>query len=197
MDEFASGTQAALQKENCLFCQIADGRVVSRRVFEDEFVIGVLDINPANAGHVLLMPKEHYLFMPQVPASVLSSLFSAAKRLAQATLRAVRSEGTTILVANGGVAGQRAPHFMVHLIPRLSGDGLALSVGEGEIAKEVQAQVKAQLQAVLAPMIGAKEPFKGGNIAVSDGSKPSHSQHDSGSDLDAITDMLAGGKEDG
>ncbi|MBI3033638.1 HIT domain-containing protein [Candidatus Woesearchaeota archaeon] len=192
MDEQA-GSQAAFQKENCLFCRIVDGKIPSRSVFEDELVMAVLDINPASAGHVLLMPKEHYLFMPQVPAPVISRLFIAAKRLSQATLRAVRSEGTTILVANGGVAGQRAPHFMVHLIPRLSGDGLLLSVGEGDIAGEVQAQVNAQLKPALSAFPGSNEPSKHATPAAGKETSGTHSS----SDLDAITDMLAGGNGNG
>ncbi len=204
--------QAETLKENCLFCHIVEGKVPSRKVFEDDLVIGILDINPANAGHVLLMPKEHYLFMPQVPEGVLSRVFSVARLLSQAALRAVRSDGTTIFVANGGVAGQRAPHFMVHVIPRISGDGLALSVPENRIAPEVQSQVKAQLRSALG-LLGkdlhkaieskahgkaeiqpetAEAKAHGKAKIKSDVVKSKEAQ--SKPNLDSITEMLAGGK---
>lgn len=176
MDGEASGVSAeqaaALQKENCLFCHIVEGKVLSRKVYEDETVIGILDINPANAGHILLMPKEHYLFMPQVPEPVISKVFVVAKQLSHAVLRALRTDGTTIFVANGGIAGQRAPHFMVHIIPRLSGDGLALGVAENPIAAEVQEQVKKQLQAVLNATLGVAPPALSAASAASGRSKP-------------------------
>ncbi|MBI2142081.1 HIT domain-containing protein [Candidatus Woesearchaeota archaeon] len=225
MDGTASGASseqaAALQKENCLFCHIVEGKVLSRKVYEDESVIAILDINPANAGHILLMPKEHYLFMPQVPETVIGRVFIIAKQLSHAAIRALRTDGTTIFVANGGIAGQRAPHFMVHIIPRLTGDGLALSVAENPVAAEVQEQVKKQLQAVLGATIGVAAP-----AATAAGSEPFVAEEEekpkkarrerkeqaaeteeareagegkagaseSGADLDTITNMLLGGK---
>lgn len=156
MDE--QSQQAAFSRENCLFCQIIESKIPSRKVYEDESVFAVLDINPANAGHVLVMPKGHFIFMPQVPPDILGKVFSAGKNLSQASLRAVKSDGTTIFVANGGIAGQRAPHFMIHVIPRLAGDGLALTPLENDIAPEVQSQVKLQLQEILASRHGLPAP---------------------------------------
>ena len=54
------------QKEQCIFCHIIKGDVQSRKVYEDEVCIAILDINPANPGHLLLLPKEHYAIMPQI-----------------------------------------------------------------------------------------------------------------------------------
>ena len=55
------------QKKQCIFCQIVGGKMEAKMVFEDDNVIAVLDINPANMGHILVMPKEHYAIMPQIP----------------------------------------------------------------------------------------------------------------------------------
>ncbi len=182
--------QAALSKENCLFCQIVSGRIPARKVYEDDACIGILDLYPANAGHVLLMAKEHYIFMPQVPKDVLDRLASALRIVAKAALRAVQGDGTTIFIANGGLAGQKAPHFMIHVIPRLSGDGLPLAVPEAKIAPEVQQQVKAQLAAVLAGKQGLAPPS-----VMPAGTEAAQVQPVEKSDLDAITDMLAGDKD--
>jgi len=109
---------AAFQKQNCIFCQIIDGKVPSAKVYEDDTCIGILDINPAVPGHVLLIPKEHFMVMPQMPEEVIQHMFMAAKGISHAILRALKAEGTTVFVANGGAAGQRAQHFMIHIIPR-------------------------------------------------------------------------------
>lgn len=112
------------QKKNCIFCQIAAGKVPSQQVYADEKCFAVLDINPACKGHILLLPKEHYAIMPQVPEEILAQLFIVAKYLSQAQLKAFQAKGTTVFVANGVAAGQRAQHFMIHLIPRFDQDGL-------------------------------------------------------------------------
>ena len=114
----------AYQKQNCIFCQIIDGKVQSKKIYEDKIVIGILDINPANPGHVLLLPKEHYAILPQVPENEISHIFMVAKAISNVMLRSLKSEGTTIFVANGVAAGQKAQHFMLHIIPRKDKDGV-------------------------------------------------------------------------
>ena len=115
-----------LQVQNCIFCHIVNGRVQSRKIYEDDIVYATLDINPANPGHILLLPKEHYSIMPQIPPNVISHIFMVAKALSNAALRSLRCQGTNIFVANGVAAGQKAPHFMIHIIPRKQGDGLMI-----------------------------------------------------------------------
>jgi len=106
------------QKKQCIFCHIIAGKVPSKKVYEDDQVYAVLDINPAQSGHILLLPKEHYAIMPQLPADTLSHIFLVAKKLSNALLRVLDAKGSNILVANGVAAGQKAQHFMVHIIPR-------------------------------------------------------------------------------
>ena len=112
------------QKKQCIFCQIASGKVQARKIYEDERVIGILDINPANPGHVLLLTKEHYSIMPQLPDDEISHVFMVAKSLSNSMLRSIDAQGTNILVANGIAAGQRAQHFIAHVIPRKDKDGV-------------------------------------------------------------------------
>ena len=112
------------QKKQCIFCQIISGKVQSRKVYEDEKVIALLDINPANPGHILLLTKEHYSIMPQIPDDEISHVFMAAKSLSNSMLRSIDAQGTNIIVANGIAAGQRAQHFMAHIIPRKENDGV-------------------------------------------------------------------------
>ena len=112
------------QKKQCIFCQIVEGKIQSRKIYEDDRVMGILDINPANPGHTLLLTKEHYSIMPQLPDDEVAHIFMVAKSLSNSMLRSIDSQGTNIIVANGVAAGQRAQHFMVHVIPRKENDGV-------------------------------------------------------------------------
>lgn len=123
---------AEYQKQNCIFCQIINGKVQSKKIYEDDKVIAILDINPANPGHVLLMPKEHYAILPLVPENIIEHLSLSTKKISQICLKTLGVEGTTILVANGLAAGQKAQHFMMHIIPRKENDGVGLEIPENE-----------------------------------------------------------------
>ncbi len=148
------------QKQQCIFCQIITSKIPSKKVYEDEKCIAVLDINPAAKGHLLLLPKEHYSIMPQVPDADLGHLAKISKDLSQLLLRALKVEGTNIFVANGLVAGQRAQHFMIHIIPRRETDGV-LGLNEklldAEMQQKVQAAVGQRLNEVLGIVPERKE----------------------------------------
>ena len=125
----------ALQKEQCVFCKMVEGKIQARKVFEDENFLAVLDINPATPGHILLMPKEHISILPQLPEPLVQKLGVLSKHLSQAALKAMKAEGTTIFVANGLVAGQRAAHFLLHIIPRKDGDDAGITLEETDISE--------------------------------------------------------------
>src|SRR3989338_3131462 len=124
------------QKKQCIFCQIISGKVQSRKVYEDGEVIAILDANPANPGHVLIMPREHYSIMPQIPDDEIGHIFAVAKALSNASLRALEAQGSNIIVANGVAAGQRAQHFMAHLIPRKENDNIDFQIMQKAIPEE-------------------------------------------------------------
>lgn len=115
---------AELQKQNCIFCKIIKGEIPSKKVYEDEHSVCILDINPASEGHVLVLPKEHYQIMPQMPENLIKHLFIVAKEISQAILKAFGAKGTNVFAANGPVAGQKAPHFMIHVFQRSESDGI-------------------------------------------------------------------------
>ncbi len=125
---------AELQKKQCVFCHIVTGKVASKKIYEDKFCIAILDINPANPGHLLLITKEHYQIMPQVPDEVIGHMFMIVKHLSQAALKALQVKGINVVIANGIAAGQRAPHFMIHIIPRTDDDGLKFIVPQKKIS---------------------------------------------------------------
>src|SRR3989344_9282744 len=122
-----------MPEEQCIFCLIAQGSIPAKKLYEDNQVIAVLDINPAVPGHILLFPKNHIAVMPQMNDELTSHIGMVAKQLSASIIRALKAEGTSIFVANGAVAGQRAPHFMMHIMPRDSNDGIALNLPEGKL----------------------------------------------------------------
>lgn len=112
---------AELQKQNCMFCMMGQGKIPVKTVYEDEICFAILDINPASKGHMLLMPKQHYMILPQVPEQTTRHLAKITKLLSRTAIR-IGAQGTNIFIANGAVAGQRAPHLIIHVIPRYEGD---------------------------------------------------------------------------
>jgi len=128
------------QKKQCIFCQIVANKVQSRKIYEDDGVLAILDINPANPGHTLLLTKEHYSIMPQLPDEEIAHVFKVAKSLSNFMLKGIDSHGTNIIVANGIAAGQRAQHFMVHVIPRKENDGINFALPQKAMEqKEIEA----------------------------------------------------------
>lgn len=147
------------QKQQCIFCQIVAGKVPAKKVYEDKDCFAVLDINPAVAGHLLLLPKEHYAILPQMPDYLVGHLFTVAQFLSRELLKKLHSDGTTFFVANGAAAGQRAQHVLLHLIPRKEGDKL-LAVEEKWFGE--QAKLVVPLTNALHKILGiAKEEEKG------------------------------------
>src|SRR3989338_1789968 len=128
---------AELQKRNCICCLISQGKVSSKVVYDDDKCVAVLEINPANPGHILIFPREHYIIMPQVPEEIIGYLFTVAKHLSQSSLKALKVEGVNIFCSNGALAGQRVPHFIIEIIPRKEKDGLdALNIRHNDISEE-------------------------------------------------------------
>lgn len=113
-------------EDQCVFCHIANGRIPAKKVYEDGEVAAVLDINPALDGHILLIPKKHAVVMGQLDDVLVAHMGMVAKQLSQALIRAFKLDGTSVFAQNGPAAGQRAPHFMLHVIPRKEGDGVVL-----------------------------------------------------------------------
>jgi len=114
------------QKEQCPFCKIIKGEIPSKKVYEDDLIIAVLDINPALKGHILVMPKEHYPIMPLIPPETFEHLAIKTKQLSKAVKDGALVFGTNIFIANGAAAGQQSQHFMLHIIPREEEDSISI-----------------------------------------------------------------------
>ena len=137
---------AELQRKNCIFCHIVSGRVPAKKIYEDDKVLAILDIYPATVGHLLLVTKEHYAIMPQVPEQTIAHIGMVAKALSQALLKGLEIKSTNVFIANGAVAGQKAPHFMIHIIPRKENDGINLQWKPKQLTQEEISTVELKLK---------------------------------------------------
>ena len=138
------------QGGGCVFCGIAEGKIPSKKVYEDDLLIGVLDINPANKGHVVLFPKKHYEILGLMED--VGHLFNVANKISKSVFEKTKAEGSNILVSNGAVAGQRTPHASVHIIPRFSGDKVKLEWKKAEVSEEEMDELAKELKEQISPI---------------------------------------------
>jgi len=162
------------QKQECIFCHIIAGDVAARKIYEDETFVAVLDINPANPGHILVLTKEHYSVMPQIPDEELAHLSFVIKSLSNACLKSLGARGTTIFEANGVAAGQRASHFMVHIIPRQPNDNVGMILPEHQLPFN---QIKFKISKVIAEVFGTKVPSQVESESKTELEKPEAPKH--------------------
>ena len=114
---------------DCIFCKIVAGEIPSFKLFEDEATLAFMDINPANEGHALVIPKEHAPDLYAVSDEALARTSVTAKRVAAALARTLNPDGLNIVQCNGAAAAQSVMHFHMHVLPRVKDDGLAMNWG--------------------------------------------------------------------
>jgi len=149
---------AELQKQNCIFCKIASKEIPAKIIHEDADTICILDINPASEGHILVYPKKHYMIMPHMPEEVLQKVFKNVKLMSHTLLKSLQCKGTTIFIANGAAAGQKAPHVLVHVFPRRENDGL-VNLPNYEVSDEQLEKLKSDIEPYIAKIFGKKRPI--------------------------------------
>ena len=115
---------------SCIFCKIARGEIPASLVAETDTALAMMDIQPVNPGHVLVIPKSHAAYLADLDAKTGGDIFQLGMRVA-AGLRSseVRCEGVNLFLADGKVAGQEVFHVHLHVIPRFEGDGFGLRYG--------------------------------------------------------------------
>jgi histidine triad (HIT) family protein len=108
---------------DCVFCKIVKKEIPAEIIYEDENVLAFLDITPINPGHILLIPKEHYENLYEMPDDLLAKMAPIIKKIAIAVKSAVNAEGINIGMNNERPAGQLVFHAHFHIMPRFSTDG--------------------------------------------------------------------------
>ena len=113
--------------EDCVFCKIIRGELPCFKVYEDDKVLAFEDINPADDGHTLVVPKRHAQDLWEIPGDDLSAIHLASRKIARAIRDALRPAGVVALQLNGRGVNQVVMHYHLHLIPRRS-EGPELSM---------------------------------------------------------------------
>jgi histidine triad (HIT) family protein len=106
----------------CAFCAIVAGDTDADVVLDEPDFVGFLDARPVFKGHVLLVPREHVVTLPDLPAGLRDGFLEAAQRLAAAVVEALGAQGSFLAVNN--TVSQSVPHLHLHVVPRTKGDGL-------------------------------------------------------------------------
>jgi histidine triad (HIT) family protein len=107
---------------NCLFCGIVNGEVNASVVFQDDISLAFLDHRPLFPGHCLLVPKNHFETLSDLPTELVGPFFKNVQLLAGAVELALEAEGSFVAMNNR--ISQSMPHLHVHVVPRRKKDGL-------------------------------------------------------------------------
>ena len=137
--------------DECIFCKIAKGEVPSKKVFEDKDTIAFLDINPANPGHTLVMPKKHSENIFDIGEADLQKTMAVVKDIATKLKENMEAVGVNVVQNNGRPAGQLVSHTHFHVIPRFPEDNVIITYKRvhmeekdlDEIVKRMTAEKKA------------------------------------------------------
>ena len=111
-----------MKKDDCIFCKIANGELPSRTLYEDDEFKVIMDLAPASKGHSLILPKNHFSNLYEIPDETVGKAMLLAKKMATQMTEKLSCDGFNLLQNNGECAGQTVFHFHLHLIPRYSVD---------------------------------------------------------------------------
>jgi histidine triad (HIT) family protein len=134
-----------MKNENCIFCKIAAGEIPSATIYEDADFRVILDIEPASKGHALILPKEHYANLYELPEELASKVLVVAKKVVTAMTEVLGCDGYNVLQNNGEVAGQTVFHFHMHLIPRYKDDQVNIKWKPGTLKEEWKEEILAKM----------------------------------------------------
>ena len=105
-----------------MFCGIVAGTVPAHVVLTDDIAVAFLDARPVFKGHVLVVPRAHYVTLADLPTDLIGPLFTRVQRVSAVMPEALGAQGS--FVAENNTVSQSVPHLHVHVVPRTKGDGL-------------------------------------------------------------------------
>jgi histidine triad (HIT) family protein len=110
--------------DSCLFCKILAGELDGTMIFQDQICTVIMDIQPINPGHLLVIPNQHIPDLASLPPETGKHIFAVGQKMAAALRQSsVQCEGINFFLADGKAALQEVFHFHLHIIPRFEGDG--------------------------------------------------------------------------
>ena len=134
-----------MKDSNCIFCKIAGGEIPSATLYEDADFRVIMDISPASKGHALILPKEHYANLYELPDELAAKVLVLAKNMITKLKDIVGCDGYNVLQNNGVAAGQTVFHFHMHLIPRYENDEVNIGWKLGTLTDEVKELVVSKM----------------------------------------------------
>lgn len=136
-----------MKDKDCIFCLLANGDIPTAKVYEDDDLTVILDAGPATKGHALVLPKDHYKNITEVPQELAGKLVAIASKVGNAQMKALGAAGFNIVINTNEAAGQTVFHCHVHVIPRYEGDAGIVSwvPGEAKDSETVAAKIAASL----------------------------------------------------
>ena len=134
-----------MKDTNCIFCKIANGDIPSKTLYEDEHFRVILDLGPATNGHALILPKNHYANLYELPEETAGEVMKLAKKMAAQMTGNLGCEGFNLVQNNGEPAGQTVFHFHMHLIPRYRDDGQRIGWKPQEISQDELEEIRTKI----------------------------------------------------
>lgn len=135
-----------MTQKDCIFCKIAAGDIPAATLYEDEEFRVILDVNPASKGHMLVLPKEHYGNILEMPEDLTAKAFVVAKKMAARMEGALDCDGINVVQNNHEAAGQTVFHFHIHLIPRYKKDKVSIGWKPGTLTDSDKGQLLEKLK---------------------------------------------------
>ncbi len=136
-----------MKDNNCIFCKLANGDIPTNMIYEDDMFAVIMDACPASKGHALILPKDHYANVYELPEDTAAAAFVLAKKLAPKMVEALGCDGLNIVQNNGAAAGQTVFHFHMHLIPRYENGNDFITWNHAELTDEEKQSVYEALAA--------------------------------------------------
>jgi diadenosine tetraphosphate (Ap4A) HIT family hydrolase len=132
---------------DCVFCEIVAGTAEASLVYDDDQVLGFVDLHPVTPGHLLVIPRTHATSLAELDPADGARMFRVAQRLAGAVRESsIRSEGVNLFLADGAAAGQEVFHVHLHVLPRFPGDGFRLEVSPASPTRDELDAVAAEIR---------------------------------------------------
>ena len=137
-----------MKKDDCIFFKIANGEIPSATLYEDERFRVILDLGPASKGHALILPKEHYPNLYELPDELAEKAILLAKKMIVKMTKALDCDGFNVVQNNGAPAGQTVFHFHMHLIPRYENDDAGFGWNTGELSEADKEDILAKMREI-------------------------------------------------
>lgn len=102
----------------CIFCDIINNQINSYKIYEDDVVVAILDIAQVTTGHCLVIPKEHFSNIFELPDDVSSHIFKVVTHISKMLKEKLNFTDLNLLNNNGPLAEQTVNHFHIHIIPQ-------------------------------------------------------------------------------